>query len=267
MKKLAQRVSDLLGEEVGSVASLGGGDISEVFEVVLASGERRVAKLGRVVCIEARMLQRIAETGVPVPEVIDCTDDLMVMTHCPGRSGVGSAWDDLASILPKLWSLEGPDYGWDEDYALGAVGVPNQRMANWCDFWRENRLLCHLPLLPADLAARIGKAATRLDDLLPTRPAPALLHGDLWGGNVLSDGASVTALIDPACYYGDREVDVAMLTMFDRPTERFFHALDLEPGWEGRLPAFRLFPLLVHYRLFGEGYRAGIEAELERLGC
>jgi len=266
MKKLAQRVADLLGEDVGSIASLGGGDISEVFEVVLASGERRVAKLGRVVCVEARMLQQIAKTGVAVPEVVDCTEDLMVMTHCLGRSGIGSAWCELAGALPQIWSLEATDYGWDEDYALGAVALPNGRMASWCAFWRENRLLCHLPQLPADLAARIEKLATRLDEILPAHPAASLLHGDLWGGNVLSEGTSVAALIDPACYHGDREVDVAMLTLFDRPTERFFHALELEPGWEGRLPAYRLFPLLVHYRMFGAGYRSGIESELARLG-
>lgn len=266
MKKLAQRVADLLGEPVGSIVGLGGGDISEVFDVVLESGARRVAKLGRVVCIEARMLERIGETGVPAPEVFACADDLMVLAHCPGRSGIGLAWDDLAARLLRLWSREAADYGWDEDYALGNVALPNGPMAQWPAFWRERRLLCHVSHVPADLGKRLEKLAARLGDILPARPAASLLHGDLWGGNVLSDGPAVTALIDPACYYGHREVDVAMLTLFDRPPERFFHALDLEPGWEGRLSAYRLFPLLVHYRLFGEGYRAGIEGELQRFG-
>ncbi|WP_156839990.1 fructosamine kinase family protein [Novosphingobium aquimarinum] len=266
MKKLAQRVADLLEEEVGSVSGLGGGDISEVFEVSLVQGARRVVKLGRFVCVEARMLERIAETGVPVPEVLACSDDLMVMTHCAGRSGIGTAWSDLAVALTRLWSLTGTTYGWDEDYAFGSVALPNRRMADWPAFWRDNRLLCHVPHLPADLASRIEAVAARVHDFLPAKPTAGLLHGDLWGGNVLSEGGSVTALIDPACYHGHREVDVAMLTLFDRPPERFFHALDLEPGWEGRLPVYRLFPLLVHYRLFGAGYRAGIESELHKLG-
>ncbi|PEQ12788.1 aminoglycoside phosphotransferase [Novosphingobium sp. PC22D] len=268
MRKLAQRVEELLGQPVRSVEGLGGGDISEVFAILLERGDRVVAKLGPLVDVEAEMLRAIAAAGTPAPPVVACADGLMVMGHCRGRSGIGVAWDSLAEILTRQWSHQtSGDYGWDADYAFGSVTLPNSPSESWTRFWGGNRLGCHLPHLPDNLAGRIEALIARLGDHLPDRPGPDFLHGDLWGGNVLSEGSEITALIDPACCRGHREVDVAMLTLFDRPPERFFHALELEQGWEGRLPIYRLFPLLVHYRLFGEGYRPGIEAELAQVGC
>jgi fructosamine-3-kinase len=96
---------------------------------------------------------------------------------------------------------------------------------------------------------------------------PALLHGDLWGGNVLVGGDRVSGLIDPACYYGHSEVDIAMLQMFDHPGEAFFSAYGkLEAGHKERLDIYRLWPALVHLRLFGSGYRPLVERLLTELG-
>jgi len=95
---------------------------------------------------------------------------------------------------------------------------------------------------------------------------PSLLHGDLWSGNILVSGETVTGLIDPACYHGDREVDLAMLHLFDRPPQRFLDAFAPEPGWRARQPVYRLWPLLVHLRLFGDGYRPAVESCLAELG-
>jgi aminoglycoside phosphotransferase (APT) family kinase protein len=66
-------------------------------------------------------------------------------------------------------------------------------------------------------------------------PPPALLHGDLWGGNLLVREGKLAAFIDPACYHGDAEVDLAMLCLFDSPDEAFWEAYGpLDPGWDER---------------------------------
>ena len=94
-----------------------------------------------------------------------------------------------------------------------------------------------------------------------------LLHGDLWGGNVLVAGNRVSGLIDPACYFGHVEVDIAMLTLFDRPGAEFYQAYGpLDPGHEERLLIYRLWPALVHLRLFGGGYRSLVEQHLSAAG-
>lgn len=57
-----------------------------------------------------------------------------------------------------------------------------------------------------------------------------------------------------------------MLTLFDAPAEQFFSALNLAEGWRERQSVYRLWPLLVHVRLFGGGYVASAEKALEAIG-
>jgi len=110
--------------------------------------------------------------------------------------------------------------------------------------------------LPSDVARRVEGLCARLGDLLPRRPAPSLLHGDLWSGNVLAHGATVSGLIDPACYHGHSEVDLAMLRLFGQPAAGFWEAYgSLAPGFSERQPVYQLWPALVHLRLFGASYR------------
>ncbi|KAK0341007.1 hypothetical protein LTR94_028170 [Friedmanniomyces endolithicus] len=116
------------------------------------------------------------------------------------------------------------------------------------------------------LAHRVERLADHISDLLPTSPSSTLLHGDLWGGNILIEKDHVSGLIDPACYYGDREVDLAMLSLFDQPPDAFYDACGLAQGWQERQPVYRLWPLLVHVRLFGGAYFQQAGACLDMLG-
>lgn len=178
---------------------------------------------------------------------------------------LASAWPDLARNLGLLHAADGGRYGWPADHGFGCVRIENGWLDDWPDFWGNRRLRCHLPHIEPDLGRRIERLADRVGDLLPRRPRAALLHGDLWGGNVLTAGGRVAALIDPACYHGDREVDVAMLTLFDRPPATFLDALALEQGWRARQPIYRLWPLLVHLRLFGDSYAESVRSALSAL--
>ena len=240
-----------------------GGDLSAVQRLALADGRTIVAKHGPRVQAEARMLDAIRSRGVPAPAVLGVVGEVMLLEWLTGSGGIAAAWDDLARVLDRLHNGDERRYGWPEDYAFGPVAIANGWSDDWPTFWAERRLRCHLPYLPVGLARRVEALTERVGELLPARPAAVLLHGDLWGGNVLADGARVGGLIDPASYYGDREVDVAMLTLFDAPPERFFAALEPAPGWRKRLPVYRLLPLLVHVRLFGGGYTGSAAAALD----
>jgi fructosamine-3-kinase len=244
---------------------MAGGDLSVVHELVLSDGTRAVAKQGGGGRREGAMLRAIAAQGVPAPTVLAADDDWLVMEKLAADGS--AAWDDLAACLNRLHAPTAAPYGWPHDHGLGTVGMPNPRSDDWPAFWAEHRLRCHIAHVDASLGARIARLADGLRDHLPDRPPAALLHGDLWGGNVLVSGARVSGLIDPACFYGHREVDVAMLTLFDHPPAAFFDALGLEAGWRQRLPIYRLWPLLVHLRLFGRAYAAGVDADLRRLGA
>lgn len=259
-------IERLAGAPVVRQRRFPGGDISGASEVTLADGRTVVAKQGPVVDAEGRMLEAMGRSAAPVPRVLGCKGDVLVIEHLPDDGGwSGSTWSSLAEALDALHAEPSDTYGWDEDYALRQVRVENARKDGWVAFWAENRLLCHVPHLPPGLARRVETLAGRLGEILPDSPRPSLLHGDLWGGNILVDGGKVSGLIDPCAFYGDREVDAATLTVFDAPPRSFFDALDFEAGWQGRQPAYRLWMWLVHVRLFGSGYASAVDRDLAAL--
>ncbi|NVD44209.1 fructosamine kinase family protein [Qipengyuania atrilutea] len=263
IEDLAKR---LTGQAVTSVERFAGGDISGASKVKLADGTMIVAKSGPVVAEESRMLEAMRRAGAPVPRVLACENDVLLIDYVTGAGALsGDAWISLAEALTKLRQPTRAQYGWNEDYALRHVAVENDRAEDWPTFWAERRLLCHVPHLESALARRIEALAKSLPDLLPASPPAALLHGDLWGGNILVSGKNIS-LIDPNAYYGDREVDAATLTVFDSPAQAFFDALDLEPGWEKRQPIYRLWIWLIHVRLFGGGYEGSAMRDLDTLG-
>ncbi len=87
---------------------------------------------------------------------------------------------------------------------------------------------------------------------------PAMLHGDLWGGNVagLSDGTPV--IFDPAFYYGDREADIAMTYVFGGFSADFYasyqNAFPLDEGFAVRKTFYNIYHIINHLNLFGGGY-------------
>jgi fructosamine-3-kinase len=264
----AEEIARVTGAEVVGSRKLAGGDLGGATRLDLSDGRSVVAKQGRDARREGAMLAAMRETGAPVPEVLHCEGQLLLMELVEGGGPAGpEGWSDLARVLEMLHAPVDRLYGWSEDYHFAEVAIPNGETDSWTAFWGEKRIGCHAPHLGPKIGRRLEKLAGRLGDLIPDNPPASLLHGDLWGGNILFAEGRVAGLIDPACYYGHREVDVAMLTLFDHPPEEFFDALPLEAGWRDRLPVYRLWPLLVHLRLFGRSYRAAVERALDACGA
>ncbi len=107
------------------------------------------------------------------------------------------------------------------------------------------------------LVQQVERMLMRWDELVPFAP-PSLLHGDLWSGNYRIGQAGRVWLIDPAVYFGHREMDIAMTQLFGGFPPAFYEgylsAWPLEPGWQQRVAYHNLYPLLVHVNLFGESY-------------
>jgi len=267
-ENLAAHIARLTGSVVARMDRFPGGDISGATRVDLADGRRIVAKTGPVVGEEGRMLEAMALCGAPVPHFIAHEGDLLLISYIEsgGRLGSEGSWFALADALAPLRDAGGTSYGWSENYALRHVEVPNEKLDAWPAFWAERRLLTHAPHIASPLARRIEALASRMGELLPDRPAASLVHGDLWGGNVVVSRDGSVHLIDPNAYYGDREVDAATLTVFDNPPTAFFERLELTAGWQARQPIYRLWTWLVHVRLFGGSYGSAVERELETLG-
>lgn len=269
MSVFAARVAGVTGLGEDRLQRLTAESLSEVLLVHRPDGPLSVAKSGPALSAEASMLRAIAAAGVPAPAVEAEHDGVLLLEHVE-NDGLFSAraWADVGAGVKRLHARLGDQYGWPVDYAIGTVGIDNRERSDWPSFWAEQRLVATAALVDRPWRERIDRLAARIADLLPPAPPPALLHGDLWTGNILVHDGRLAALIDPACYHGDAEVDLAMLDLFGAPPEEFDEAYGpLEPGWRERRPAYQLFPALTHVRLWGPSYLPMLDRLLAACGA
>jgi fructosamine-3-kinase len=269
MSAFARRVAEITGVAEEGLARLGGESVSEVLLVRHANGGVSVAKKSPFAAAEAAMLRAIAGHGVPAPSV-ESEHETVLMLAFVENDAVFSprAWVDVARELRKLHGAVGTAYGWPVDYTIGTVAFHNRESGDWPRFWGEQRLVATAAVLDRPWRERVERLAARLPDLLPASPPAALLHGDLWSGNILVNGGRVVGLIDPACYHGDAEVDLAMLALFSAPPNEFWERYGaLDPGWRERQPIYQLFPALVHVRLWGASYYKMVDRLLAAVGA
>jgi len=269
MSGFSQRVADQIGVPKEKLERLVGESVSEVLLVRRPDGALSVAKHSPSAGAEAAMLRAMAGAGLPVPAVEGEHDGVLLLEYVE-NDGVFSAkaWAEVGSRIRALHDRTGEAFGWPVDYAIGTVTLDNRETSDWPRFWGEQRLVATASLLDRPWRERVERLAARLGDLLPASPARALLHGDLWSGNMLVQGGRLVALIDPACSFGHAEVDLAMLDLFSTPPDEFDRGYGpREPGWRERQPVYQLFPALAHVRLWGAGYHAMVERLLVALGA
>ena len=268
MSAFTARVAAVTGLAEEQLEPLAGESLSEVL-LVRRPNRTLVAKSGPALGTEAAMLRALAAAGVPVPAVEGEHEGVLLLEHIP-NDGLFStkAWRDIGIQLKRLHGHRGENHGWPADYAIGTVALDNRETRDWRRFWAEQRLVATSALLDRPWRERVGALADRIGDLLPAEPAAALLHGDLWTGNILVRDGCLVGLIDPACYHGDAEVDLAMLELFSTPPDSFWEGYGPpEPGWRERQPVYQLFPALVHVRLWGSSYLRMVDRLLSAVGC
>lgn len=176
----------------------------------------------------------------------------------------GSAGRLLGMQLAQLHQHTQPFYGWHINNTIGSTPQHNDREHDWLTFWLKHRLGQQLTFAKRNgFGSGLQDQGQQLVDKIPVffegySPEPALLHGDLWGGNAASDSQGNPVIFDPACYYGDREADIAMTELFGGFGYEFQAAYQaeypLDAGYKTRKTLYNLYHILNHLNLFGGGY-------------
>ena len=232
---------------------------------------------------EAAGLKAIKQTGViRVPEVITWADRgkaeipyLVLELLTTGEMNTAGQ-EKLGKQLAHLHMTKGESYGWATDNYIGSLAQENTPLATWGEFFFTRRLVKQ-----AELGTVSGWFDYNFERLLSTKQdkivevlnevddeGPALLHGDLWSGNVYwsKEGA---VLIDPAIYYGHREADLAFTELFGGFGQAFYQSYQatypLRPGYARRKPILNLYHQMTHANLFGGEYVSAAYSTLTRI--
>ena len=280
------RLEKFLSEPIKSTSSVSGGCIADSRKLQLESGKVFFLKQLRgsnsgAFDAEESGLEELRKSGtVNVPEVVHKGADFLLLQWIEaGYSKSNSSMEMLGRQFAELHRYRGKKFGFFEDNLLGDSPQSNkpskEGSQNWAVFYAENRLE-----FQTNLAVKKGYATPELTNLMEnlikkfsdlisgTEEEPSLLHGDLWSGNYLIDGRGIPWLIDPAVYYGNREADMAMTSLFGGFSNAFYSAYKsaypIAPGYAEREPLYQLYHLLNHLNLFGTGYYGQIISILRR---
>lgn len=179
----------------------------------------------------------------------------------PGIRGA-EAEEALGRKLGQLHQSTHTAYGFVEDNYLGIFPQPNSWSEDWTTFFRDHRLHVQKEIgvdkgyIRLQRLNKIEKLLDKLDNFLPSKPTPSLLHGDMWSGNSFVSTTGEPVFIDPSVSYGHREVDIAMTELFGGFSASFYQAYEeihaLEAEYSERRGIYQLYYLLLHLNYYGE---------------
>jgi protein-ribulosamine 3-kinase len=227
---------------------------------------------------EAKSLNRLRETGIlTIPQVHGygkrSGGNYLMMDFIESGPAQPGYWVDFGEKLARLHRVTNDRHGLEFNNYIGALPQNNDWNPSGISFFVENRLKVQAgqALLEGKITGKLHDQFLRLCEKLPgllPDEQPALLHGDLWSGNVMTGADGLVALVDPATYFGLREAELAFTTMFGGIDPAFYQtyyeAFPVAPGFQERIPLYNLYPLFVHVNLFGGGYLTAVERILRR---
>jgi len=212
-----------------------------------------------------------------VPEVIAIgnteQEQFLILEWIESSAGGQLSQEKLAIHLAAVHQRTNTQFGLHRSNYMGALIQTNEFNSDWSEFFIRERLMpqAGLALQSGMLARTEAKDFDKLYErigLLYPKESPALVHGDLWGGNYLVSKSGSPILIDPAVSYSNREIDLAMTTLFGGFQKHFYEAYNesypLQQDWETRLDLWNLYPLLIHLNIFGKSYLPQVKTALNQ---
>jgi len=146
----------------------------------------------------------------------------------------------------------------------GFIGTTDQKKGfedNWIDCFLNLRIIPQLLILKSTTLDKeiINKVKEKIkSELLNHKPINALVHGDLWSGNAGTTKSGKGVIFDPASWWADNEVDIAMTKLFGGFRKEFYEEyhkiFPIKKGFEKRIIIYNFYHILNHANIFGGGY-------------
>ena len=258
---------------------ISGGSICDCFHITTESNKELFVKTHNAppkgfFAAEATNLKAIAGTKtIYTPRVYHYADNFLALEYLPPGKQTEHYWKEFGRKLALMHQQKVPFFGFSEDNYCGLTPQPNQCVENGHIFFVEQRILHQAKLarenslLPEDTYLSLQKLCNKIPELIPDQPA-SLIHGDLWHGNTYCLRHSTPALIDPACYWGWAEAEIAMTHLFGSFPDMFYQTYReqfiFEPDFNQRIPLYNLYHILNHLNLFGSNYLPTVTEIIKR---
>ena len=284
--ELEEQIKHITGKSIHSVRAVSGGDINQAAILVFNDQSRLFLKYNAhtnrdMFEKEAKGLDLLKrqQTSMYIPEVINYgyleashTGYLLMELIQTGQENT-NFFTYFGHALAEMHKVTTGFYGLDYDNYIGRLPQSNHKHDNWIDFFISERIEPQYKMafdshrLPESGAVYLQHLYSKLPEILPDEP-PSLLHGDLWSGNYLCGQNQQIILIDPAVYFGHREMEIAFTQLFGGFGANFYQAYQesfpQEPNFSSRKDIYNLYPLLVHTNLFGGSYANSVMHILSR---
>ena len=210
----------------------------------------------------------LADSSLIIPKVIwskeiDETPGLILMEYLQPAGNTSGFDEILGRGIAQLHRKTTSAFGFHQSNYCGTTLQDNTWTDNWPEFYAQRRIgnLVQQIKTSRGISSEelkiYEKLVGRVPQFLAHQTVPSLIHGDLWSGNYMYT-ANGPALIDPACYYADREMELGMMKLFGGFSSRVWNAYQeefpLPYGWADRIRIYQLYHILNHYLLFGGSY-------------
>ena len=278
MQKLSpievNEICDELGETYPkSIEQVHGGDIHSAWKIEFSNKKlflKRNVRNKKFLEFEKYCLQNlrkyINQENLVIPEVIAYKNiknieilliewiDIQNFDQKKLGKGLGEMHLKSAESNPKMFGVP----------VEGFIGTTDQKKGwedNWIDCFLNLRIIPQLLILNSKILEKetINKVKEKIkSELMNHKPINALVHGDLWSGNAGMDKSGKGVIFDPASWWADNEVDIAMTKLFGGFRKEFYEEyhkiFPIKNGFEKRMIIYNFYHILNHANMFGGGY-------------
>jgi len=283
MQKLSLIEINEICEELGetypkSIEQVHGGDIHSAWQIEFSNKKlflKRNIRNKKFLEFEKYCLQNLREfinqESLVIPEVIAYKNiknieilliewiDMHNFDQKKLGKGLGELHLKSAESNPKMFGFP----------VEGFIGTTDQKKGledNWIDCFLNLRIIPQLLSLKSRILDKeiINKVKEKIQsELLNHKPTNALVHGDLWSGNAGMDKDGKGVIFDPASWWADNEVDIAMTKLFGGFRKEFYEEyhkiFPIKNGFEKRIIIYNFYHILNHANMFGGGYLNQVE--------
>jgi protein-ribulosamine 3-kinase len=256
------------------ISPVSGGSINRSFKITTKNRQRYFCKINAWSAFpelfekEKSGLFLLQESGlIRIPSVISSgrKEDLqwLILEWIDQKPADGPCFEVFGAQLAALHKITADKFGLSGDNYMGSIPQSNKQHDDWPAFYIEERLRPQLKMatqnkfLHPENIRRFESVFNKIPEIF-NEEKPCLVHGDLWAGNFLCSTDDQPVLIDPACYYGHRSMDLAMTTLFGGFGKKFYevynHHYPFPANYKEQWQLANLYPLLIHLNLFGSSY-------------